>query len=101
VPLNEIGNVGVPTLTFSSLFSSLRQQPLCMPIEVNGVTVNMKGNLGLAQAKISIPLGKGSGVRVPISITYASRTEFNLEHDVSGQIGVTFNLDSVFAAMKP
>jgi hypothetical protein len=101
VPLKEIGTLGVPTLTFAGVFLSLQQQPLGMPIEVNGVTVNMKGNLGLAQAKISFPVKKGSGVRVPLSITYASRTEFNREHDVSGQIGVTFNLDSVFAAMKP
>jgi hypothetical protein len=63
--------------------------------------VNLKGGLGLAQAKVTFPVKKGSGVRVPLSITYASRTELNREHDVSGQIGVTFNLDSVFAAMKP
>ena len=101
VPITEIKSLGVPTVTFSGLFLSLQQQPLGMPIEVNGVPVNMKGNLGLAQAKITFPVKKGSGVQVPLSITYASRTEFNREHDVSGQIGVTFNLDSVFAAMKP
>lgn len=101
IPLREIGNIGVPTLTFSGLFLSLRRQPLGIPLEVNGVNVDLKGNMGFAQAKLSFPLKKGSGISVPLSITYASRTELIKESDVRGSIGVTLNLDSIFAGMKP
>ena len=101
IPLREIGSIGVPTLTFSGLFLSLRRQPLGTPVQVNGVNVNLKGNIGFAQAKVSFPVKKGSGVNIPLSITYASRTELNKEHDIRGSIGMTLDLDSVFANMKP
>jgi hypothetical protein len=101
IPLREIGNIGVPTLTFSGLFLSLRRQPLGMPVQVNGVNVNLKGNIGFAQAKVSFPVKKGSGVNIPLSITYASRTDLNKEHDIRGSLGMTLDLDSVFANMKP
>ena len=101
IPLREIQSIGVPTLTFSGLFLSLRKQPLGMPVQVNGVNVNLKGNIGFAQAKISFPVKKGSGVNVPLSVTYASRTELNKEHDIRGSIGMTLDLDSIFAAVKP
>jgi hypothetical protein len=101
IPLREIQSLGVPTLTFAALFLSLRRQPLGMPVQVNGVNVDLKGNIGFAQAKISLPVKKGSGVNIPLSITYASRTELNKEHDIRGSIGMTLNLDSLFASTKP
>ena len=101
VPLREIQSIGVPTLTFAGLFLSLREQPLGIPVQVNGVNVNLKGNMGFAQAKISFPVKKGSGVNVPLSITYASRTELNKEHDVRGSVGMTLDLDTIFAGLKP
>jgi hypothetical protein len=101
VPLREIQGIGVPTLTFAGLYLSLRQQPLGTPVQVNGVNVDLKGNMGFAQAKISFPVKKGSGVNVPLSFTYASRTELNKEHDVRGSIGMTLDLDTVFASLKP
>ncbi len=101
VPLWQINNVGIPTLTFSGLFLSLQHEPLGEPITVNGVNVSTKGNIGLAQAKVTFPVKKGSGVNIPISFTYASRTELNKEHDVRGSIGLSFDLDSIFASVKP
>jgi hypothetical protein len=101
IPLREIQNIGVPTLTFSGLFLALRQQPLGTPVQVSGVNVDLKGNIGLAQAKVSFPVKKGSGVNVPLSFTYASRTELNKEHDVRGNVGMTLHLDTVFANLKP
>ena len=101
MPLREIQSIGVPTLTFAGLFLSLREQPLGIPVQVNGVNVNLKGNMGFAQAKISFPVKKGSGVNVPLSITYASRTELNKEHDVRGSVGMTLDLDTIFAGLKP
>ena len=96
IPLPEIPNVGMPILTFSSLFLSLLNQPLGEMVVVNGVPVSLTGNVGLFQAKISIKV-KNTGVKIPVALTYSNRTELIKESDVRGSIGVTYNLDSLFA----
>ena len=60
------------------------------------MTIDRRGNLGVFQAKISIPV-KDSGVKIPISFTYATRTELIKGKDVRGNIGITFDLDSLLA----
>jgi len=97
IPLPQIFSIGKPTLTFSGLYMDLINQPLGQPLLVNGVPESRTGNIGLFQGKFTIPLGKGSGVNVPLSFTYANRTELIKESDVRGSIGVTFNLDSIFS----
>lgn len=96
IPLPEIPQIGKSTITFSGLFLSLLQQPLGQPLLVNGVAESRTGNIGLFQAKFSIPI-KGAGVKIPISLTAANRTELIKETDVRGTIGITFDLDSIFA----
>jgi hypothetical protein len=99
VPLREITNVGRPTLSFSSQFLALVNEPLGQKVTLNGVTINRRGNMGVFQTKVSIPV-KDSGVKIPISFTYATRTELIKEKDVRGNIGVTFDLDSLFSRAK-
>jgi len=96
IPLPEIVSVGKPTLTFSGLFLSLIEEPLGQQVLVNGIAVTRKGNIGLFQSKVTIPV-KDSGVKVPISFTASNRTELVKEKDVRGTIGVTLNLDSIFS----
>jgi hypothetical protein len=96
IPLPEIVQLGSPTLTFSGLFLSLLAEPLGQQVLVNGVAVTRTGNIGLMQAKISVPV-KNSGVKVPISLTVSNRTELVKEKDVRGSIGVTLDLDSIFS----
>ncbi len=96
IPLPELPQVGKSTLTFSGLFMHLHQKPLGFDLKVNDVKINQPGNLGLFQAKYSIPLGD-SGVSVPISLTVSNRTELIKEKDVRGNIGMTFDLDKLFA----
>ncbi|MGA2905582.1 MAG: hypothetical protein ABSD98_17285 [Candidatus Korobacteraceae bacterium] len=97
IPLPEIASVGKPTLTFSGLYMDLINEPLGQHVLVNGVSESRTGNIGLFQGKFTIPAGKGSGVDIPLSFTYANRTELVKESDVRGAIGVTFNLDSIFS----
>ena len=97
IPLPQMASIGKPTLTFSGLYMDLINQPLGQPLLVNGVAESRTGNIGLFQGKFTIPAGKGSGVNVPLSFTYANRTELIKESDVRGSIGVTFNLDSIFS----
>jgi len=99
VPLKEIAQVGHPVLSFSGQFLSLINEPLGQPVMVNGVTETRTGNIGIFQAKLSIPV-KNSGVKIPISFTYATRTELVKEADKRGNIGITLDLDSIFSKPK-
>jgi hypothetical protein len=99
IPSGTIPGVGDATTTFSGVFLSLLEQPLGQTVKVNTVDVNTKGNMGLFQAKISVKV-KNTGVQIPISFTYATRTELVKESNVGGNVGVTFNFDSLFAGPK-
>jgi len=96
VPLREIQNLGRPVLSFSGQFLALVNEPLGETVMLNGVTIDRRGNVGVFQTKLSIPV-KGSGVKIPLSFSYATRTELVKEKDVRGNIGITFDLDSLFA----
>jgi hypothetical protein len=96
IPLPEIPPLGKPTLSLSGLFLSLLEEPLGQQVLVNGVAESRRGNIGLFQAKVSFPV-KNAGIAIPISITASNRTELIKENDVRGSIGVTFNLDHIFA----
>ncbi len=95
IPLPQIKQIGKPTVAISGLFLSLFEQPLGQPVLVNTVSVIQKGNIGLVQGKFTIPTK--SGISIPISLTWASRTELIKESDVRGSIGITFDLDKLFA----
>jgi hypothetical protein len=99
IPLPEIKNVGMPIFTFSGLFLSLLNQPLGQNVVVNDVPISLTGNIWLFQSKLSLKV-KNSGVKIPVALTYTNRTELNKESDVRGSIGVTYNLDSLFANSK-
>lgn len=96
VPLKEIQNLGRPVLSFSGQFLALVNEPLGQKVMLNAVTIDRRGNLGVFQTKVSIPI-KDSGVKIPISFTYATRTELVKEKDARGNIGITFDLDTLFS----
>jgi len=99
VPLREITNIGRPVLSFSGQFLALLEEPLGQKVMLNGVTIDRRGNIAVFQTKVSIPV-KDSGVKIPISFTYASRTELIKEKDARGNIGITFDFDSLFSKPK-
>lgn len=100
IPLPEIPQIGKSTLTFSALFLSLLEEPLGQKVLVNGVAESRTGQIGLFQAKFSLPI-KGAGVKIPISLTASNRTELIKETDIRGSIGVNLDLDSIFAKPSP
>ena len=53
-----------------------------------------KGHLGLFQAKLTFPV-KGSGIKVPISVTVANRSELIKEKDVRANVGITVDVDTL------
>ena len=52
------------------------------------------GRNGIIQGKVTLPLG--DTVRVPLSVTFASRSELIAESEVRGHIGLTLDLDGLF-----
>ena len=61
----------------------------------NETEIGEKGHIGLFQAKFEMPTANNA-IRIPISFTYSNRTELINESSARGQIGISFNLDSLF-----
>jgi hypothetical protein len=51
------------------------------------------------QAKLTISV-KGSGVKIPLSLSYSNRSELLKEKDVRGHIGVTFDADVLSSVVR-
>jgi hypothetical protein len=74
------------------LENSFTDEGLMMP--------NTNGTIAVAQIKLLVPV-KGSGVRIPLSVTFANRTELIKEGVVRANVGVTYDLDPIFARFRP
>jgi hypothetical protein len=61
---------------------------------------NTKGTIATGQLKLLVPV-KGSGARIPLSVTIANRTELINESVIRANVGVTYDLDSIFARFRP
>jgi hypothetical protein len=64
----------------------------------NRFTVD-SGLIAAVQGKVTVSV-KGSGVKIPLSISYANRTEMLKEKDVRGHIGVTFDMDVLSSVVR-
>jgi hypothetical protein len=64
------------------------------------VTPGTKGDLAFGQAKLTIPIADW-GIKLPLSVTFANRTELIKESTVRANFGFTFDLDPIFARFKP
>jgi hypothetical protein len=53
------------------------------------------------QAKLTIPLGQKTGVSLPISVTYASRTDLIQEAHTEAKFGFTLDAAKIAAALLP
>jgi len=97
VPLGDIAKTGPFVFTMSGKY-----QHLFSDITTTGTTPTTakKGNIGIGQFKLTIPV-KGSGVKIPLSVTFSNRTELIKESKVRGNIGITFDLDTIFFKVKP
>lgn len=96
VPLPEIQNIGKMVFSLSALVDHLRQEPLGQPLLINTVSVKAAGTIGLVQAKVTIPT-KGTGVAIPISVTWSNRTDLILDKTTRLNVGMTLDFDKLFA----
>lgn len=90
------GILGDSVLSFSGKY--VRQQSDA--VNPNGtVASNTKGDIAVGQIKLTIPIPDW-GIRFPLSITFANRTDLVKESTVRGNFGITFDLDSMFGRKK-
>ena len=68
--------------------------------EMGMVLPKTKGDIGSLQIGLKVPI-KGTGFKIPISVTFANRTELVKEKTVRGNFGFTLDLDTLFAKFKP
>ena len=54
-----------------------------------------KGNLHIAQLKLMLGSGQ-SNVRFPVAVSYSNRTELLTKPEWRGQIGISYDFDSLF-----
>jgi hypothetical protein len=68
-----------------------------LPTDAKKVFTNT-GNIILVQTRLSL-VPTGSAVKVPLSITWSNRTELIDKPALRGQIGISYDLDSLFAGL--
>ena len=90
--------VGRPVLSFEYLGRWLTDKAV---VQFAGHDFSVdEGWIHAAQAKITIPI-KGSGAKIPFSVSYANRTELIKEKSIRAHFGITFDLDVLTAAVRP
>ena len=60
---------------------------------------SLRSNIALSQIRLIIPTN-GSGLKIPLSVTVANRSELIKEKVVRANVGVTYDLDSLLARFR-
>jgi hypothetical protein len=63
------------------------------------VTPGTKGDIAVGQIKWTIPIGD-TGLKLPLSLTYANRTELIKEKEIRGNFGLTIDFDAILARFR-
>jgi hypothetical protein len=93
---NTMG-LGDSMLSFAGKFERAASNAVALD---GTVLPNTKGDIAAGQLKLTIPLGD-TGIKLPLSVTFANRTELVREKEVRGNFGFTLDFDSLFARFKP
>jgi len=62
----------------------------------NVLVPDSDGYIGVFQMKATVPI-RDAGLRIPVSVTWANRSELIKENFVRGQVGLTFDFDALLA----
>lgn len=96
VPLGNTVTTGRFLLSLAARYERLLEDQT-IP---NTTVVIRKGDIGVFQAKLVIPI-KGTAFKIPISISFANRTELIGEREIRGNFGFTLDIDSILARFNP
>ena len=89
--------IGAPVLGLAYLSQKLTNRA-AVSFAGNTFTVD-PGWIHVIQAKVMVPV-KGSGVKIPLSLSYANRTELLKEKDIRGHIGLSFDMDVLASVVR-
>jgi len=84
------------TAALSARYSYLPKDTVAASGGASGAAAS--GGIFYVQGKVTMPI-KGSGVKVPLSVTASNRTELIKEANVRGSVGLTFDLDTFMTAL--
>lgn len=74
------------------------RRPVYLKFAADGCWMTNVTPMYRAQGKVSIPILEG--IEIPLSVTYASRTELVKESDVKGKFGFTFDIARIAQAFS-
>jgi len=92
----SIGGIGTPVVGVAYLSEKLNDVGI-VSFAGNSFTLE-PGWIHVVQASLTIPV-KGSGIKIPLSVSVANRSELIKEKTVRGHIGLTLDLD-VLSALR-
>ena len=95
--LKDTMGLGDSTLSFTGKFERVMSNAVALD---GTVLPDTKGDIAAGQVKLTLPLGR-TGIKIPLSVTFANRTELVREREVRGNFGFTLDFDSLFARFKP
>ena len=96
IPFN-LGNAGQFDFWFSGRYERLLEDAMT-PAGI--LMPNTSGDIAVGQFGLNIPI-KGLGMKFPVSLTFANRTELIKEKEIRGNFGFTFNWDTLLSRLKP
>jgi len=97
VPLVNTFGLGDSVLSFAGRY----QRSTSNLTDSSGLVIpNTKGDTAIGQIKLTIPIAD-FGIRLPLSVTFANRSELIKESTIRANFGFTFDLDPLFARFKP
>lgn len=97
IPFGSVREAGQFVLWGSGKYQRLLEDSFT---QAGTIAPNTKGDIAVAQFGLRIPI-KGLGIKFPISVSFANRTELIKEKEVRANFGFTFDLDTIFAKFKP
>lgn len=96
VPFN-LGDAGQFEFWFGGRYERLLEDATTAA----GITIpNTKGDIAVGQFGLNIPI-RGLGLKLPVALTFANRTELIKERQIHGNFGFTFNWDTLLSKLKP
>lgn len=93
----KLGDAGQFDFWFSGRYERLVENASTV---AGTIVPGTKGDIAIGQFGLNIPI-KTLGIKFPVSVTFANRTELIKEKEVRGNIGFTFNWDTLFSRLKP
>lgn len=97
VPISRGSGLGTYVVSVAARVTRAQRDPATPPellATAGGATT------AVGQLKLTIPV-QGAGVRIPLSISFANRTELIRESIVRANVGITYDLDAIFAKVRP